>query len=381
MKVLYVTDGVAPWVIGGMQAVARRHIAWLHDFSFDVTAVTSRADMPSRVDFASRLINLRWPVRPALAKLDPWNYVRQLEAYSVQVGRVIDQATPDLIYSEGPFLSALLARPLRSRTPLVFHTHGLEMFQKTGCAITDARLWPLRSLMRRHAAEADVILSQGGRLDKILRDRLRVSRERMAYLPNCAPVDFRSAQRPRAGHQNRFLFVGRDEAPKGLSLLLSAAAAVPHARFDIVGARRPGCLAHVTCHGPIRDRNRVRAAFDAADFLVVPSYSEGMPTVIFEAFSAGLPVIATDVGAIRALVRDGETGFLVTRGDRAALAATLERAMALSAPAYANLSRRALELARTTFSPTRVRDRFLEIISSTYEAAACRRAVARTVPA
>jgi len=46
------------------------------------------------------------------------------------------------------------------------------------------------------------------------------------------------------------------------------------------------------------------------DLFVLASDREGRPTSIMEAMSAGLPVIATNVGAVRDLVIDGETGFL-----------------------------------------------------------------------
>ena len=49
----------------------------------------------------------------------------------------------------------------------------------------------------------------------------------------------------------------------------------------------------------------------AADFLVLPSYSEGMPQAVLEAMNCGLPVIATRVGGVPEAVIDGQTGLLV----------------------------------------------------------------------
>jgi glycosyltransferase involved in cell wall biosynthesis len=48
----------------------------------------------------------------------------------------------------------------------------------------------------------------------------------------------------------------------------------------------------------------------AAHTLVLPSLSEGQPTVVMEAMALGLPVIATDIPGTRELVHSGETGFL-----------------------------------------------------------------------
>lgn len=62
-----------------------------------------------------------------------------------------------------------------------------------------------------------------------------------------------------------------------------------------------------------------------ADFLVLPSYSEGRPNVVYEAFAVGTPVIATDIPGTRELIADGERGLLVPVKDAAALADAMEK--------------------------------------------------------
>ena len=72
----------------------------------------------------------------------------------------------------------------------------------------------------------------------------------------------------------------------------------------------PGFLSH----------DSILQYLNASDMFVLPSYSEGFPFVILEAMSAGLPVVATPVGAIPEIVEDGRNGFLVGLRDAAALA-------------------------------------------------------------
>lgn len=63
----------------------------------------------------------------------------------------------------------------------------------------------------------------------------------------------------------------------------------------------------------------------AADFLVFPSRSEGLPQAVVEAMDHSLPVVGTAVGGIPEAVVDGVNGLLVPAGDAAALGAAMAR--------------------------------------------------------
>lgn len=65
--------------------------------------------------------------------------------------------------------------------------------------------------------------------------------------------------------------------------------------------------------------------FKAADYFVLPSYSEGLPISILEAGMFGLPVITTPVGAVTDLVEDWRNGLLVPPGDVNALREAINR--------------------------------------------------------
>jgi glycosyltransferase involved in cell wall biosynthesis len=92
-----------------------------------------------------------------------------------------------------------------------------------------------------------------------------------------------------------------------------------------------GCADRVTITGVRRDPAAVLAA---ADVFVAPSRNEGMGRAIVEAMALSLPVVATAVGGIPAVLVDGESGRLVASEDTAAIARVvveLGRAEALRA--------------------------------------------------
>ena len=80
-----------------------------------------------------------------------------------------------------------------------------------------------------------------------------------------------------------------------------------------------------------RPQEQVLAAYRDADlFCLAPRIAgdgdrDGLPNVLMEAQSQGLAVVATRVSAVPELIEDGVNGLLVAPGDRAALAAALER--------------------------------------------------------
>ncbi len=119
---------------------------------------------------------------------------------------------------------------------------------------------------------------------------------------------------------------------KNHAIFLQAAAlinqVIPDTRFALLGdgplrshledmSRELGLASRVTFFGEQRDVVSYLSAFDIA---ALTSETEGCSNALLEAMALGKPVVATNVGGNRELVRHGETGFLVPRGNPEALA-------------------------------------------------------------
>ncbi len=146
--------------------------------------------------------------------------------------------------------------------------------------------------------------------------------ERISVKPNF--VDF---PEPENRLRRGLLFVGRLSAEKGIKTLVQAASLLDDPELRVAG---DGPEVHVlegakgiTKLGNLNGE-AIRQEMNGATALVLPSiWYENFPRTIVEAFACGLPVIASRIGALSDLVRDGETGLLFEPGNAQDLAAKL----------------------------------------------------------
>jgi glycosyltransferase involved in cell wall biosynthesis len=102
-------------------------------------------------------------------------------------------------------------------------------------------------------------------------------------------------------------------------------------------------------------REDVASMYAAADVVALTSANEGTPVSVIEALAAGRPVVSTDVGGVRDVVRDGQDGFLVEPGDVAGFAAALAR-LALDRGRAEELGAAARERVQRRYSVPRLLD-------------------------
>jgi glycosyltransferase involved in cell wall biosynthesis len=106
--------------------------------------------------------------------------------------------------------------------------------------------------------------------------------------------------------------------------------------------------------------------FSSFDTLILPSANEGTPVSVIEALASGCPVVATRVGGVPDVVRDGEDGFLVATGDVDGLADRLEQLAGDPA-----LRRRFGEAGRARVLPRYAVDRLIDDVDRLYRSLLC----------
>ncbi len=151
---------------------------------------------------------------------------------------------------------------------------------------------------------------------------------------------FPKPDQPRAQKSGEPLVVGTVahlSREKGLTYLVKAAASIQGAasrmRFVIVGEGdcRSELEAEVSSRGLagcfqfLGFQTGTIEHLRSFDIFVLPSLSEGLSSAILTAMASALPVIATEVGGIPELIRDGENGVLVPPADAEALARAIQR--------------------------------------------------------
>ena len=210
----------------------------------------------------------------------------------------------------------LIKRAHRMGKRIILHQHGgdFERFYEKECG------GKKQARIREVFAMADVVivLSEEWRdffANGICDPARIVVMHNGAVLPDDTKHDY-------SGHN--VLMLGKLREQKGVYDLLDAIPEilrqVPDAQFFLCGdgdmtecrqkAEELGCSEHVRTPGWI-DRKAAEEAFASCSTFILPSHFEGMPMSLLEAMGHGLACIATDVGGIPQVIKNGENGILI----------------------------------------------------------------------
>jgi len=215
-----------------------------------------------------------------------------------------------------------LYKAIRQEQPSVIHTHGYKA-GIVGRIL--ARLFKIPVASTYHAGESTSGLLGFycwlDRLTAILADRIfAVSPQIASHLPNATQVsdNFIDTHNVQISMQNQIAFVGRLSKEKGPDIYLLLARQFPQLDFHIYGdgpmaiELQDSAPGNTYFHGQQEDMTSI---WQKIGLLVMPSRHEGLPMAALEAMARGIPVLASNVGALDQLIDSGTNGWLTIPGN------------------------------------------------------------------
>lgn len=361
MKIGLISNLYPPYARGGAEQIVRRAAHELYHRGHKIFIVTTRpfAGLDSmRRPTVERLVGTvyrfyppniyhplsdwrwPWPVRAVWHLTDMWS-----RTPARILREIMTEEKPDVIITHNlKGIGLQVAREIRRQGLFHIHTlHDVQLSIPSGLLMygeengltnySPLRLWYERQV-KSIVGSPHVVLSPSKFLADFYERRGFFPMSRFEILPNPAPdvrVDLPGARHPGP---LRLLYAGQLETHKGVQFLLETLNTFD-LPFELHIAGEGSLVSfvsewaerdpRVTYHGFESLENLLRL-FAVCDAVVVPSLCyENSPTIIYESFLAGVPVVASNLGGVGELVQDGKNGYLVTPGDRGAWRSALQR--------------------------------------------------------
>ena len=326
MKIILLTNGIYPFVIGGMQ----KHSYYLAKHFSKQGIIVDVYHPGTYLEEAVNLevyfekeelenINFIEVFFPKGAKF-PGHYIYASYLYSKALFKKIGILNESsFVYAQG-FTSWYFLKKHPFQNNLISNLHGLEMFQKTIDFRNKLEQFLLKIPARTIIKKSNKQVSLGGKLTDILyQNGARLNS--VVEIPNGIDSTWLIEKKEIKCTNKipKLIFIGRNERRKGIlefqKVILETIPALGYEVLFIGPIPKEEQIIHpnVNYFGVIKDISLIKSQLLAADVLVCPSYSEGMPTVILEAMACGCAIIATDVGAVNTMV-DDSNGWLI-KGD------------------------------------------------------------------
>ena len=332
MKVLLISDGIAPFVLGGMQ----KHSAYLAKYLTIsgckvslVHCIYENDHIPTDSEINGILFNGEHILDEILtiqfpkSIYYPGHYIINSYKYSkIVYQKIVDKINEyDFIYVKGFSGWKLLEEKTKGlkTPPTGVNFHGMNMFLPINGTKLKLQQILLRKPVKFNIKSSDYVFSYGGKVTEVIHE-IGVPKNCIIEIPTGIEQEWvmkSNSFKTRAEIQ--FLFVGRYDLVKGIKELNKAIISLNHLnfKFHFIGpfpSEKQIKSEQILYHGHVRDLEDVKTLMDQSDVLVLPSYSEGMPNVILEAMSRGLAIIATNVGA-NSLMVDEDNGLLIQNTD------------------------------------------------------------------
>ena len=236
-------------------------------------------------------------------------------AFSILLKRAVERFKPDLIHSHHLWIVSSLTRRLFPHIPLVTTCHGSDLRQFQNCEHLQGKI--LRGcrgidfVMALSQAQKDEIV----RLYDIPADKIII------IGAGYNDTLFYPTQKPDTGPA-QLVYVGKLSNAKGVPWLLRALASIRFLDWQLhlvgsgSGEEKEYCLRlteklgkRVIVHGALPQES-LAEVLRHSHILVLPSFFEGLPLVIFEGLASGCRIVATDLPGVKELIGNTDTDFI-----------------------------------------------------------------------
>jgi glycosyltransferase involved in cell wall biosynthesis len=317
MRIL-VVSGIWPPDVGGPASHAPELAEWLRAHNHGVAVLTTASTPPAGQPYEVHWVSRRLPpgLRHAAVAVAVARHARRADV--VYATSMVGRTALGCLLARRPFVAKITSDPAFERS----HRRELDGKGAASRALRGVRNWSARRAAHivcpsEYIAELVAAWRGAGGI---------------SVLPNPAPdpADAKPAALPAT--RPLVAFAGRLTAAKNLDAALRAVDRLPEATLVVIGdgeeRQRLESLAgdRVQFLGA-RPRSEVLGLLATADVVVLPSAWENFPHAAVEALAMGTPVVATRVGGVPEIVRDGENGVLVDAGDDDAFADALARVL------------------------------------------------------
>lgn len=360
MKIGIISNLYPPFVRGGAEIVASLQAqglkkAWQHVF---VISTKPRLRIPSLGYFSAWQttqdivedisISRFWPVnfyyylddwrQPAPIRL-LWHLMDSLNIFSYfTVKKILEKEKPEVVITHNlmglGFLIPQLLKKLNIRHVHVLHDvqgvtpSGLIILgQEKSLQHKFFRMIGYVKLMRHLFGSPEIVISPSRFLFNFYSDSGFFKNSKKYVLPN--PVKALLDLPKRPSPNLHLLYVGQITKAKGILDFIASfrKLKLTHTRLHIVGTgpdlyqakKLAGSDKRIIFYGWLKS-GQAGILYTKVDILVVPSLCyENSPTVIYEALSFGIPVLAADIGGTGELIEEGKNGWIFAAGDFSAL--------------------------------------------------------------
>ena len=330
MKIALFTDGIHPFVVGGIQ----RHSFYLCKYLakngvlIDLYHCVENSELNIEnlelfSDEEKENINSIVIDFPSHKRL-PGHYVRESYEYSVFVyNEFLKRKDVDFVYSKN-YTSWKFLEEKRAGVklpPIGVKLHGYEAFQIHTSLRDYTYTFFHKPAIIFNTKYADIVFSYGGKITDLILENTGTTIDQVVEIPSGIDPDWILADSEiNSNNENKLklVFVGRFAKRKGIHIInkwikktkldfqMTFVGPIPKEQ-RIIDPR-------IEYLGLIQETEELKKVLTKQDVLLCPSLAEGMPNVILEGMSCGCAILATDVGATSSMVNN-DNGWLIKPND------------------------------------------------------------------